>query len=422
MRIRLTDAKLRNLPPAEKGKRTKIWDELVRELVCIVSEKGTKSLMVSAKVPGGKRAVRRLIGHHGSVLIDQARTEAREHLATIRKGLDPKVERERTVRRTAQEKALPFRLVVEEWLEAHASKLRRAKEYRRVVAKELMPYWADRLVCDIGRDDVVRRISEVGRRAPYVGWSVFGVIRSFFSWAVAGPYGLTISPVEQPPRIRPAKILGPRKARTRELSDLELRAYVKACHDFKGPYGSFFLGLLYCAQRLRELADADWSEFELEGSEPTFIVPASRAKNGIETRVPMSRQFVKVMRSLPRYKSGTRCFTCSFGKTSINSMGWATVRLKALMLDHMRAEKPDAALPAFGLHDLRRTARSRAAMLGVSYECGERMLGHLVGSAVHRTYNRYGYEKELRAAFQMWADHVDEVASGGVVVPIIRAG
>jgi integrase len=249
---------------------------------------------------------------------------------------------------------------------------------------------------------------------------VFGVIRSFFSWAVAGPYGLALSPVEQPPRIRPAKILGPRKARTRELSDLELRAYVNACRDFSGPYGSFFLGLLDCAQRLRELADADWSEFELGGNEPTFVVPSSRAKNGTETRVPMSRQFVEVMQALRRYKSGTRCFTCNFGKTTINSMGWATTKLKASMLRHMREEKSDAVLPPFGLHDLRRTARSRAAMLGISYEVGERMLGHLVGSAVHRAYQRYTYEKELRAAFQLWADHVDEVAGGGQVVPMRR--
>lgn len=64
-RVKLTDARIRNCPLPPPGKRCRLWDDEVHGLVCVITDKGTRSLMPSAKMLGGSRPVRRLTAHHG---------------------------------------------------------------------------------------------------------------------------------------------------------------------------------------------------------------------------------------------------------------------------------------------------------------------------------------------------------------------
>src|SRR5262249_11530523 len=76
-------------------------------------------------------------------------------------------------------------------------------------------------------------------------------------------------------------------------------------------------------------------------------------------------------------------------------------------------------LPHFTAHDLRRTALTKMAELGVP----PIVLGHV---ANHRTttkagitlgvYVQYEYEKEKRAALELWADRLQGIISGGAKV------
>ncbi|UPT64785.1 MAG: hypothetical protein M0D54_09960 [Hyphomonadaceae bacterium JAD_PAG50586_4] len=59
-------------------------------------------------------------------------------------------------------------------------------------------------------------------------------------------------------------------------------------------------------------------------------------------------------------------------------------------------------------HDLRRTGRTMltSERVGVSYEVAERVIAHLVGSAVSRVYDRNEYLREKRAALDAWANEL----------------
>lgn len=59
-------------------------------------------------------------------------------------------------------------------------------------------------------------------------------------------------------------------------------------------------------------------------------------------------------------------------------------------------------LAHFTLHDLRRTARTHLAALGVRREVAERCLGHKL-RGVEGTYDRHDYFKERRAALEFWS-------------------
>jgi integrase len=60
------------------------------------------------------------------------------------------------------------------------------------------------------------------------------------------------------------------------------------------------------------------------------------------------------------------------------------------------------------IHDLRRTAASGMARLGVEPHVVEKVLGHQTGtiSGVAAIYNRHGYLAEKREALERWAREV----------------
>ena len=53
------------------------------------------------------------------------------------------------------------------------------------------------------------------------------------------------------------------------------------------------------------------------------------------------------------------------------------------------------------IHDLRRTVSTNLAELNVAPHVIDRILNHATGT-LHRTYNRYQYLTEMRAALEVW--------------------
>lgn len=74
----------------------------------------------------------------------------------------------------------------------------------------------------------------------------------------------------------------------------------------------------------------------------------------------------------------------------------------------------------FTIHDLRRTARTHLAALGVRREVAERCLGHKVGG-VEGTYDRHDYYKERRAALGQWRALLVQAEEGTTQVTTIGA-
>ena len=67
------------------------------------------------------------------------------------------------------------------------------------------------------------------------------------------------------------------------------------------------------------------------------------------------------------------------------------------------------------LHDLRRTAATGMADIGVQPHIIEAALNHISGHkvGVAGIYNRSSYEREVRNALALWADHVRAIVEGG---------
>ena len=86
-------------------------DSVVPGLCVDCTVQGHKSFMLRARYPGGRNAVRRLLGEVGAMSVEQARTQARQWLGLLAQGLDPKAALAERKRRVAGEQALNFAAV-----------------------------------------------------------------------------------------------------------------------------------------------------------------------------------------------------------------------------------------------------------------------------------------------------------------------
>jgi len=430
-----TDRELKALKPADRW--YDVSDAKQRGLIVRVGPLNAKkeyrrSFCLVSRFPGGANPVRAALGEYDvDLTLEQAREKAGEWRRMIKAGVDPRAEErkqvEAAVAEAAAEKAaseLSFGVVIEDFLKRHVAKQRRAAQVEREIRRELIPAWRDKLVGEISRADVVKLVEAIADRpAPAQARNVLGHVAVFFNWAIdRGKYGLETSPCD---RLKPARIVGEKKARQRVLTDVELRAFWAATETLGYPYGPLFRLLLVTGQRKSEISESRWPEFDLAAK--LLVVPPERFKSDAEHRVPLSPLALEILDALPRFtgvNTGDYLFSFSAGRAPVDSFSKAKAALDATMLEELRKADPKAELPGFVIHDLRRTTRTRLSGLRVPTEVAEMVVGH-AKTGLRRVYDQHEFADEMREALDLWAARlrsiVDPPQSPDNVVPLERA-
>jgi integrase len=402
MRIELSDKRIASLPLPTKG-RVDVHDSIVPGLSVRVSAAGSKVFTLRAFYPGSKYSGRRELGRAGDLTVDQARAKARRWLELLGKSEDP-AEAERRAAREAElaarrKQQTTFRAVAEDFRRDKLSEERQGHEAGRTLTNNLLPMLGDLLVTEITREDV--RAAVQAASGLYQQHAVFTLARRLFNWALDLDYGLEMSPCA---RLRPKSMIGRRKPRERDLNDDELRAFWAAAARLSPTLCGFYRLLLLTGTRRAEAGEALWQEFNLERRE--WTIPSNRTKSERLFMVPLSDLAMEVLRAVPRsrWPKGPFVFPGRSGEKSVAGYSRAKRELDALMLEELRAARgPDAQLPDFVVHDLRRTVRTRLSQLRVPFEVRELCLNHVPGGLV-KVYDRHDFLDEKREALQAWAD------------------
>ncbi len=280
-RIALTDRFIKSESRVPPAGRVDFHDSIVPGLAVRVTDKGHRTFVLIARYPAKpKHPTRRQLGEYGAVTLDAARDKARGWLELIGKGIDPKVQEARTRAEERRKVVTTFGAIVEAYLDRN-EQLAKHGEAKRVLQAEFKD-WRERPAADITTEEVADAIRAIVKRnAPYQAFNVLGHLRRVYSWAVGThEFGLTASPVAP---LKPKALIGARKPRTRILTDDELRRIWNACagepitpEDGKRartainaatmgyPYAQLVRLLILTGQREREVADAVWSEFDLD--------------------------------------------------------------------------------------------------------------------------------------------------------------
>jgi integrase len=217
---------------------------------------------------------------------------------------------------------------------------------------------------------------------------------------------------------------GEERDRDRVLSDTEILWFWRATDQVGWPFGPIGKLLLLTAQRLSEVASLRWAEVNLE--KRTWTIPRERTKSDRAHVVALSGPAVEILEGLPRF--GDLVFPTRVG-TPISSFSKPKARLDASMTAQLReaAGKPDAVLPEWTLHDLRRTAATvMVERLKTAPHVVDRVLNHQSGAirGVARIYIRGEYADERKAALEAlghWIESLVRPGGAGNVVPLATA-
>jgi integrase len=422
----LNDRALQALKPAKAGERYEVRDTVVPGFGVRVTDKGAKTYVLVARYPGSANPTRRALAAHGEITLEGARRKARHWLELLEQGIDPRTEIERRRLVEQRKRANTFGAVAEEFIRDKLPGERKGREVEADLRREFIPAWGDRPIADIAAADVRAIIKQVkDRGAVYQAHNLLGEVRRLFSWAIdQEAYGLETSPCD---RLKPKVIIGAKKPRARILDNDELAAFWRATGRLGYPYGPLARVLLLSGQRHREVAEARWSEFDLE--KKLWTIPAPRMKSDAPHVVPLSDDVIAILQSLPRFKKADHLFSTTFGEKPTVISDKAKNRLDTRMLRTLKAmarkrgdDRTRVELKPWVIHDLRRTLRTHLSALRIPDHIAEMVIGH-GRQGLQRVYDQHRYVDEMREALTLWAGRLRSIVEPAPanVVPLKAA-
>ncbi|HCQ65872.1 MAG TPA: integrase [Rhodobacteraceae bacterium] len=387
-RVKLTKTFVANVEPGDR--EVVWWDEAVPGLGLRVTPSGHRSYILKYRIGRGRAALARkpTLGSASDLTPDQAREIARDWKIRGKNGEDPA----RTQRAAGELPTVAD--LCSGFLAKHAVNKKTGAEDRRRIERHILG-WA-RLgkvrVKDVNHDDMVKLHRSLGS-TPYEANRTLALASKLFSlsmrhgWRADNPAAGVEKYHERP--------------RERVLSDEEVGWFWEACTRVGYPYGSCGQLLLLTGQRLNEIARMEWAE--LEGD--TLRLPAERSKNGRAHGVPLSSASMAVLSGVER--NGSYVLTTN-GRVPINgwTKGFGRIRAEMNALAGRELER-------WTPHDLRRTAATGIARLGIPIPVTEAVLNHVSGTTagIVSVYQRHDYAAEKRRALEAWANMVTSIVS-----------
>jgi integrase len=384
------------------------WDDDLPGFGVRLRESTRASWITQYRVGAEQRRMR--LGLVAELDAAQARNLAADVLARVRLGQNPQADK-REARKQSADKLGP---AIELYLTRRERDRGRPRhrdrtlnEAIRYLRDERGAYWRPLhhmpLATLTRRDLAARRAAIETQNGQTTATAAWSKLRAFFSWAVQA--GL----VDANPTTGIKNATQP--SRDRVLSDDELAAVWRACRD--DDYGRIVRLLILTGQRREEVGDLRWQEIDGD----TIALPPERTKNNRPHKIYLSNTARDIVGGvIPRASSAF-----VFGRND-GFGGWGAAKAA---LDRRIAAARGEPLKAWTIHDLRRTAATRMAELGILPHVIEATLNHISGhrAGVAGIYNRSTYEREKAVALNRWSDHIAALVEGrqSNVTPLMRA-
>jgi len=334
----------------------------------------------------------------------QRRDEARRQVA---KGIDPGILRK--VRKQAETEATEtFEVIAREWhtkfmptwTSGHAVTIMSRLE------RDLFPWIGKRPMSEIKAPELLTALRRVeSRGALESAHRVRTIAGQVFRYAVAtgrADRDLSVDlkgALPQPKEKHHAAITDPK----------QVGPMLRSLDCYEGHF------ITKCALRLApllfvrpgELRHAEWAEIDLE--ESIWCIPAQKMKMKQSHIVPLSKQAIEILKEIkaltgeskyvfPSARSFARPMSENAILAALRSMGYE----KDTMTGH-------------GFRAMARTILDE--VLHVRPDFIEHQLAHAVRDPNGRAYNRTAHLDERRKMMQRWADYLDSIKAGAVIVP-----
>lgn len=377
--IKWTKAALEKLPPHQQGAKSsnyEITDPQTAGLKLQVGTTGRKFFWFRYTYRGEKLAVR--IGEFGALTIEQARTTAMQHRATLDLGGNPQDAR-------LQQKNMPL---VSEFVEDYMAQAKLTKiTYKNDLAKfrdYILPAIGKKRLSDVSPKDIQVLLSDLKEKlAPATINRIHALLSVFFNLAVSYKR-ISESPCANMKKLKEAN------KKDRFLSPDQVREILAAAQlDMNRVAGNAISALILTGLRREEVLRSRHEHLDLE--KKSLYLP--KTKNGRTRHVALNDAALKIFKTTPRIDGSPWIFPGKDPMKPLNNPTKAWHRILAA-----------AGVERCRLHDCRHTFASLLVNAGASLYQVQQLLGH--ASSV--TTQRYAHlsSNTLRSTSQMVANLV----------------
>jgi integrase len=407
--MKLTKPIVENSILPAKGQKF-LWDSEVKGFGVRLHPSG-RTYIVQGRVNGIDRRVS--LGRHGILTIQEARKKAKTQLADMLAGIDPAVEKK---------KSIAFGLTLQQLADKYIEARRDLKpSYVADIKKHLVgsfSQWTDRPAVEITRDKCATLFAELSERSSAQANQAFRILRALLNYARAA-YRPGDEPmiVENPVKIlSDAKLWNRIQPRSGRIPTDKIGIAWKTLRELRDAPDQTRIGetiadtvsfLLLTGARWSEGAALNWDQVNLQ--EKWWYLPDP--KNRIPLRFPLPDAAVEIIERRPR--ESAYVFPARSGKGHIVEARGVLGKISAAV--GVRVSP----------HDLRRTFRAVAGECGIEFWKTKLLMGHKISGDV--TISHYTETSDLRYLapesnkIAEWIIHHGMIAASDNVVSIRRA-
>lgn len=400
----LNDVTIRTSQPREKSYKLSDSGGLYLE----VMPNGSKYWRLKYRIDGKEK--RLALGVYPQTSLKEARLGVQEAKKLISGGIDPLHEKKKEKIQAGIERGNTFQKVALEWMENKRPEWKEVTAEKTLLSLEqdIFPFLGGRPISEIDPVELLGVIKKIEARGAHETASrVLQRCRSVFAYAI----------ITGRVKSNPATDLGgalkkPKVKHRAALPASELPEFMKKLEEYLGDETTRLAIRLLALTFVRtgELRGAKWEEVDFDSA--TWVIPAERMKMENEHLVPLSRQAIEALSRLkelhgdrskfvfPNSTSRAKCMSVNTILYSIYRMGY-----------HSR-------MTGHGFRAIARTILDEE--LGYRPDWIEHQLAHAVRDPNGRAYNRTTHLEGRRKMMQAWADHLDGLAAGGIVIPMRR--
>jgi integrase len=401
----LSDTKIRTAKST--GKQMAMFDG--GGLYLLITPSGGKLWRLKYRFEGREKLLS--LGTYPEISLADARMRRDDARSQVSHGIDPGVLR-KAQRQAKTEETETFGVVAHEWYTKFSSAWSpgHAEAIRNRMEKDLIPWLGKLPMKEIKVPVVVeslRRIEERGAlETAHRVRTIFGQVCRYALATGRIEYDISVGlkgALPQPPERHHAAITDPK----------EVGPLLRAIDGYQGHF------MVRCALKLApmlfvrpgELRRAEWAEIDLDAA--VWSIPAAKMKMKEPHIVPLCRQAVETLTELKELTGAsryvfpsTRSFTKPMSENTVNAA------LRYLGYDRHT-------MTGHGFRAMARTILDE--VLHENPYAIEAQLAHKVPDPLGRAYNRTTHLPERQKMMQTWADYLDGLKAGAVVIPFKTA-
>jgi integrase len=345
-------------------------------------------------------------GGYPLITLQEARIKRNDARKSIYNGIDPGAQR-RAARAGLDN---TFEVIAREWLALQKPKFAE-KTYEKTDEKTVwtfetltFPFIGKRPIDRIAPLDVLKLLRRIeSRGAHHTAHRTKQRIGQVMRFAVATGRASRDVTADLRGALAPVRA----KHHAAIVEPAQIAQLLRAIDSFEGQlttgYALKLAPLLFV--RPGELRHAEWSEFDLDGPEPLWRIPAEKMKMREAHLVPLASQAVALLKEV-REISGRWQYVFPSLRTRLRPMSENTINGALRRLGYSREEMTG--------HGFRTLASTSLNEQGWNSDLIELQLAHAERDPVRAAYNRALRLTERRKMMQAWADHLVRLKEGAV--------